>query len=178
VAVGQAEIDQAHAAVVQHQRIARMNIAMQHASRMDRGICFQQMAGKFEQAGRLGAGEQRMAGAGDVPPVLPLDGEVGTLPDRRLSRECPAQARSLRARYLDRDQTSVRSLGAVNLAVLEHLHLVDHDEAADLVARRKAGLDGISCNGVRANQQSVIDQTLQRRERLDQRFLWIATVEL
>ena len=79
--VGEAEIDQAHAPIVQDQCVTRVDIAMQHASGVDRGICIEQTADELECARSLATRNQRMPGACDIASVLPLDGEVRTLAD-------------------------------------------------------------------------------------------------
>jgi hypothetical protein len=58
--VGEAEINQPHAPVVQDERVPRMNVAMQHPSLVDRGICVEQTACQLECAARVSAREKRM----------------------------------------------------------------------------------------------------------------------
>jgi hypothetical protein len=77
-AVGKAEVDQSYASIMQDERVARMDVAVQHPSRVNRGVCVEQAAGQLERAAGLAAREKRMRRRRDVAPFQPLDREVRT----------------------------------------------------------------------------------------------------
>src|SRR5207248_6291214 len=80
-AVGKAEVDQPYASIRRDERVARMDVAVQHTSLMKRSVCVEQAACQLEPAAGLAAREKRMCRPRDVAPLQPLDRKVRTAVD-------------------------------------------------------------------------------------------------
>src|SRR5207244_1881610 len=137
-AVGEAEVDQPHAAVAQDERVPRMHVPVQDALGMDRGVGVEQPPGEAEGAVRLAPCEQRLAGPGDVGPLEPLDREVASTSKPSLTRRWSTGNAS----------TSVSS-GSLPLARLKAMIASTIGVASANLRRRSAVPASMTRDGVR-----------------------------